>query len=336
LRQNNADEAVRYLEPALAFYQQGGYRSEASSCLLLLARANRQKGDYDAALNSSAQILQLGQQSNDQSQIALAHSEMANVLMRQEKYSEALDHFGKAFELYNSQGIQRSIGYNLQARGEALAQLGRYAEAQTLLDQAAVIADKPGAEIKPLSVAIMLVNAKSALSAGSFPEAKTRAEKVREAAGTEFKEDATGAQIVIGLAESYTGAAAAGKQTLTTAVEMAKQLNDPAKLASAQLALAIASLLAGDSRAAASNALQAEEVFARLGQPASDWQALLIAAQASQNSGDKTKGHEYAMRATETFSKLEQRWGGEAYKTYLSRPDVQRFRKQLEQLNSAQ
>ncbi len=336
LRQNNVDEAVRYLEPALAFYQQGGYRSETSLCLLMLARAKRQRGEYEAALSSDAQILQLGEQVNDQSQIALAHSEMANVLVRQEKYPEALEHFGKAFDLYNSQGIQRSIGYNLQARGEVLAQLGRYPEAQTQLDQATAIADKPGAEIKPLSVAIMLVEAQSALSAGRFPEAKTRAEKVREAAGTELKEDATGAQIVIGLAESYNGATAAGKQTLTTAVEMAKQLNDPAKLASAQLALAIASLLAGDSRAAASNALQAEEIFARLGQPASDWQALLIAAQASQNSGDKTKGHEYAMRATETFSKLEQRWGGEAYKTYLSRPDVQRFRKQLEQLNSAQ
>ena len=336
LRQNNADEAVRYLEPALAFYQQGGYRSESSSCLLLLARANRQKGEYEAALNSSAQILQLGQQWNDQSQIALAHSEMANVLVRQQKYPEALDHFAKAYEIYSSQGIPRSMGYNLLGRGEGLAQLGHYAEAQTLLDQASAIADKPGGEIKPLSVAIMLVNAESALSAGRFPEAKTRAEKVREVAGKEYKDSATGAQIVIGLAQSYSGPTAAGKQAASEAVEMARQLNDPAELAAAQLALAVAMLLAGDSRAAATNALQAEEVFARLGQPASEWQALLIAAQASQNLGDKTKGHEYAMRATETFSKLEQRWGSEDYKSYVSRPDIQRFRKQLEQLNSSQ
>ena len=214
--------------------------------------------------------------------------------------------------------------------------MGRYAEAQSLLDQAAAIADKPGAEIKPLSLAIMLVNAESALSAGRFPDAKARAEKVREAAGTEFKDAATGAQIVIGLAQSYSGATAAGKQALAEAVAMATELKDPAELATAQLALAIASLLAGDSRSASTNALQAEEVFARLGKPASEWQALVIAAQASQNLGDKTKRHEYARRATETFSKLEQRWGGEYYKAYLGRSDVQRLRKQLEQLNSVQ
>jgi hypothetical protein len=117
---------------------------------------------------------------------------------------------------------------------------------------------------------------------------------------------------------------------------MAKQLNDPAQLASAQSAFAVALLLAGDSRSAATNALQAQEVFARLGQTESEWQALLIAAQASENLGDKNQARDYAMRARDAFSKLEQRWGSEDYKSYLSRPDIQRFRKQLERLTGAQ
>jgi len=95
-------------------------------------------------------------------------------------------------------------------------------------------------------------------------------------------------------------------------------------------------LLAGDSRAALTNALQAQEVFARLGQIESEWQILLIAAQASENSGDKTKAREYATRAKDTLAKLEQRWGSEDYKSYLSRPDVQRFSRQLEQLIGSQ
>ena len=113
---------------------------------------------------------------------------------------------------------------------------------------------------------------------------------------------------------------------------MARQLNDPVPLARAQLALAEALLLTGDNGGAASNALRAEEVFERLSQPASAWQALLIAAQASQNLGDKSAAREYAMRAKDSLAKLEQNWGKENYSTYLSRPDVQRFRKQLEQL----
>ena len=60
-----------------------------------------------------------------------------------------------------------------------------------------------------------------------------------------------------------------------------------------------------------------------------------IAAQAWQNLGDKTKAREYALKARESHSKLEQRWNAESYKSYLSRPDIQRLRKQLDQLPSA-
>ena len=219
------------------------------------------------------------------------------------------------------------MGYNLVSRADVLGNLGRFDEARALLDQATAIADKPGGELKRLSLEIKLALAEIALIQNNFPDAKGRAEKVVEAAGTEFKNVATGAKIVIGLAESYSGAKGAGKQLAAEAFDWARQLNDPAQLATAQLALAEALLLAGDSRGASSNALQAEEVFARLGQPASEWQALLIAAQASQNLGDKSKAREYAMRARDTLSKLEQRWGSENYNTYLRRPDVQRLPK---------
>ena len=335
-QQNKPDEAAQYLEPALAFYQQGGYRSETFSCLALLARVNLQKGDYPAADKSQEELLRLAQELNDQSLIALAHAERGSALGREEKFTEALDHLNQAYSIYSAQGIQRSMGYNLENRGEILGRLGRFDEAKALLDQAAAIANKPGGELKRLSVECQRALAEIALMQDNFANAKTAAEKVVEAAGTEFKNDATAAKIVIGLSEAYSGAKAAGKQATSEAVDLARQTNDPAELATAQLALATAMLLEGDAKGAASNALQSQEVFARLGQPASEWQALLIAAQASQNLGDKTKGHEYAMRATETFSKLEQRWGGEYFKSYVSRPDIQRFRKQLEQLNSSQ
>ena len=335
-QQNKPDEAAQYLEPALAFYQQGGYRSEAFSCLALLARVDLQKGDYPAADKSQEELLRLAQELNDQSLIALAHAERGSALAREEKFTEALDHSNQAYAIYSSQGIQRSMGYNLENRGEILSRLGRFDEAKALLDQAAAIANKPGGELKRLSVECQRALAEIALMQDNFANAKTAAEKVVEAAGTEFRNDATAAKIVIGLSESYSGAKAAGRQTTSEAVDLARQTNDPAELATAQLALATATLLEGDSKGAATNALQAQAVFARLGQPASEWQALLIAAQASQNLGDKAKGHEYAMRATEMFSKLEQRWGSENYKSYVSRPDIQRFRKQLEQLNSSQ
>src|SRR5204862_1030246 len=115
-QQHKPDEVLQYLEPALAFYQQGGYPAATSSCLALLARANLQKGDYAAAQKNQEQLLQLGQQLNDQTIIAQAHAELGSALAREEKLTEALDHFAQAFLIYNSQGVQRSIGYNLLAR----------------------------------------------------------------------------------------------------------------------------------------------------------------------------------------------------------------------------
>jgi serine/threonine protein kinase/tetratricopeptide (TPR) repeat protein len=333
-RQNNPDEVLRVLEPALTFYQLGGYRSETFSCLALVARANLDKGDYPAALKVHELLLQLSEQSNDQTMIALAHAERGSGLAREEKFTEALQHFDQAYAIYNSQGLQRSMGYNLSDRSNALWQLGRYGEAQTLLENATAIADKKGGEIKQLSIGVKLSMAEIALSQGHFADAESRAQDILKIAGSEFKNVVTSAKVVVGLAKSYSGATAAGKQQVSEAVELARHLNNPSQLASAQLAAAEAMLLAGDSGGASANALQAAEVFARLGQQASEWRALLMAAQARQNMGDKTKAREYAMRAQDVLSKLEQRWGGDNYKSYLSRSDIQRLRKQLDQLSA--
>jgi len=331
-QQNKPDEAVRYLEPALAFYQQGGYRSETFSCLALLARANLQKGDYAAVDKSQNELLQLALELNDQSLIALAHAERGSTLAREEKLTEALDHLNKAFAIYSAQGIQRSMGYNLATRGDVLSRLGRFDEARSLLDQATAIANRPGGELKRLSLEVQLVLAETALRQDNFANARSAAGRVFEEAGTEFKNAARSAKIVMALSESYGGSRSRGKQLTTEVIDLVRHLNDPVELARAQLALAAAATLAGDAETASSNALQAREVFARMDQPASEWLALLFAAQARQNLSDKNTARAYAMRARDTRSKLEQRWGSDNYNSYLNRPDIQRFRKQLDQL----
>lgn len=335
LRQNKADEALQYLEPALNFYQQGGYRSESFSCLALLARANRQKGDFESAYKANLELLGLAEQWNDQSQIALSHSELGSVLSRQEKYSEALDQLNQAYTFYSAQGIQRSIGYNQLGRADAIYRLGRPQEAEELLKQAATIADKQGSEIKQLSAGVKVVAAEVALSQDKFSDAKSKAAIALAATGEDFKSLDVSAKVVMALAQAYTGGSAAGKQIASEAVEIARQLNEPSQLAAAQLALAEVAMVGGDAKTAHANALEAQQIAARLGQPATEWRALLIAAQASAKLGDKVAVTEYSVRAKDLLAKLEQRWGSQNYQTYLVRPDIQRLRKELERLGTA-
>jgi len=253
-------------------------------------------------------------------------------LARGERFTESLEYYGEAYQIYNSQGIQRSVGYNLLARADVLARVGRYNEVPPLLDQAAAIADKPGAELKRLSLEIKLLSAEIALSQGRFPEARDKGEKLMAIAGEKFPEISLNGRLVLCLAQAYGGATAAGRAKCMEAINLAKQFNDPWETAKAQLALAETMLLAGDSQGAADSAVQAREVFARLGQQASEWRARAIVALASSKLGEKTRAREHALLANESMSKLEQRWGNENYGTFLRRPDVERLRNLLGQL----
>jgi len=204
-----------------------------------------------------------------------------------------------------------------------------------LLGEASAIADKPDGGYKQLSAEIKLADAEISLSQGHLPEAKAQTEKLLALIGTQFPVIAIGAKRVLGLAQLYAGAAAIGKRTCAEAVEMAKRVNDPGQLARAQLALAEAMLLAGDRQASLTSALQAQESFTRRDQHGGEWQSWVIAAGASRSVGDNGKAREYALRASESLSKLEQRWGTANYNSYLSRPDIRRLWKQLNELTGS-
>ncbi len=91
-------------------------------------------------------------------------------------------------------------------------------------------------------------------------------------------------------------------------------------------------LAGGDAANALTSALQAQQTLARLGSRHSEWRAWLIAAQASRQQQDETKVDEYATRAAGLLTALEKALGPSEYSSYLSRPDVQRYRKQLDEL----
>ena len=111
---------------------------------------------------------------------------------------------------------------------------------------------------------------------------------------------------------------------------MAASTGDPKLLSDALLARAEALLENGEPQPALDTALQARASFARFGQQDSEWHAWLLAARAAVRPDYMSR--EYATQAETVLSNLTQKWGAEAYQSYLVRPDVRRSRKQLGQL----
>ena len=116
------------------------------------------------------------------------------------------------------------------------------------------------------------------------------------------------------------------------AVTLGEQTKDPWLLSRTKLTLAEALLENGEAKIALENALALADSFEHTQQKDSEWFALLIAARASQAGSDTAKAREYANRSVELFKGLEQTWGTDSYRSFLTRPDVMYYRRQLELL----
>lgn len=329
VQQGMGGKALPYLEPALAFYRQGNFRRETLQALLLLGNANEQQGNNEAALESFKEQLRLAEEVNDTAQLAHTYSAIGVLLTHQERFTEALEYFDKSYKLNKSLGLEPKTGYDLLNRGNLLWQLGHYKEARDTLNEAFDAANRVGGVDKQLLGWVYLFRARMALSESLYSEAIAQSRKAIALGGTQ--DLSVQVAYTQGLAELNTGITRAGIAKCQQAFDTATRAGEPRLIANAQLALAEA-LLSTDAAKALTAALQAQQIFARLGSRHSEWRAWLIAAQASHRQQDTTKVDEYATYASGLLTTLERNWGTSEYNSYLSRPDVQRYRKQLDEV----
>ena len=332
VQQGDAGKALGYLEPALAFYRQGNYRRETSQALLLLGYANEKLGNNEAALESFNEQLQLANQVKDVAQEAHTHAAIGLLFDHQERFTEALKHFDESYKLNKSLGLEPKAGYDLVNRGSLLWQLGHYTEARDALKQAFDVASRPGGIDKQLLAWVHLFRARMALSEFRYSEAVAESRQASALGSTQDKDFSVQVSYTHGLAELYSGTSRAGMLKCQKAFDIATRTGTPRLISNAQLALAAALLASGDAANALTSALEAQRTFARLGSRHSEWRAWLIAAQASRQQQDDQKVDEYAARAAGLLTALEKALGTSEYSSYLSRPDVQRYRKQLDEL----
>ena len=156
----------------LSFFRQGNYPRQILISLDYIGRSQRQKGDYDAALNTFAEKLERAKQGGDQPQIAFAFGEIGSVLAEREQYAEALRKYSESYEIIKSLDNTVQLAYNNHNRGNMLWNLGRYADAQSSLDEALKIASQPGIDYQQLLAEIELSFAQIALSKSEFGDAR--------------------------------------------------------------------------------------------------------------------------------------------------------------------
>jgi serine/threonine protein kinase/lipopolysaccharide biosynthesis regulator YciM len=329
----NNDEAISQLQDALNYYKPAGYRKETSTALTALGRAYQEKGEEQTALKIFEEQLQLSLEIGDQLGIGESHMNLALLRgLNQEIYPEALSHLDEKVKIDQALGANVGLGFDQMNRGAFLWQLGRYAEASEALDAAFEIANRPGANYKAALAWVHLTRAQMALSKRDFAAAKKNSQLALDLSASQFPDVALQAKYCMGRAEAFSGAAEAGRKSCEEAVAMARNVKVPQLISTALLACAEVVLIANDPNAALGIALEAQKLFARSGQQDSEWRALLVAARASDAAGNKSAAYDYASQANALCARLEQKWGKEAYEGYLSRPDIQRYRSQSDQL----
>jgi tetratricopeptide (TPR) repeat protein len=328
-KQLRTDESLQYAQTALDFFQQSGYRSNVHTCLVLIARGNRRKGDYEVALKTLEQTLKMARESDYKPQIAFSLGEIGTVFTEQERYPEAIAHFDESYNIHQSLQDERNMAYSLMNRGNALWRLGLYDDARSALSSAEKLASEPANNFKSILNEIPLRYAEIALSEQQFPEAIAKSQLALDRAGTQDESVAVPAKYTLGLAQGFSGKARDAKATCDQAVNMAKQSGDAALISRALLALAKVLLESRDAQGASANALKAQESFQRAGQLESEWQAWLVASRASLLKGDKQAAADQLAQAKNVFSQLRQKWGADFFERYRTRRDIQFSHKQL-------
>jgi tetratricopeptide (TPR) repeat protein len=314
------DEGLRMVQQALEFSQQENYPRLAATCLTHMGRAYRRKGDYSAARKALEQKLELAKQSNSQPAIADSHIELGALLLEQEQLPAALEQYDNAIKIYGSTN-DFLVAFCNANRAQILTRLGRYDEAQQLLDELFKVAKSKNAYLG-LVPELHLVDAEMSLSKGNLSEA-TRASSEAIKLGGPNSDVAIQAQYISALSRAVSGGRNEASKLCDQSIKAASSAGDFGLQSRALLACAEVALKGNDAQTASTLATQAQDRFGRGEQFESEWRAWVIASRASQRLGDTNRAEEQMRNAVNARSRLEQKWGPDAFKRYALRPDIQ-------------
>lgn len=334
IQQDDPDKAAPLLDQALAFYRLGGYQREVSRCMMMIGRGQLMKGDFNGALKTLDDQLQMARRVEDPGEIARSQSEAAAALAKQDLYPQALSRYNESYELSKALGNPLRTAFALLNRGDMFSRLGRYDETEKAMDELRASLDRLSSDNQYKQIYgawSHLYLARMYLSQRRLPEAKLECVQALSVAEAEDKETQAEIEATQGLTEIFAGTIARGRTLLEEASR--KVASSPLQhKGSVQLALAEGRIESGDAKGALEAAVAAQQILAELHEPEHEWRAWLIAGRASQRLGNIDAMREQLSRARQAYDALRSLWGGDAFTAYNLRTDVQAFREQLDEL----
>lgn len=315
-QQDKPDECLAFARSAFDYYSRAGFVNDAIRASLLIGRTERNNADLKPALPHALEGLSLAMKLGNKPNILLFEELAGSVLLKLERYSDAVPHFDAALRIA---GELRQNGANQRLYlAETFMYLGRYDESQTMLDS--IPAD--AASLPRIATAIDRIRAYSGIARLDFRSAKQIAVR-RLAARPALTEDLKSEFLALaGEAALRSGARSEAGSDCRLSSALAEKVKDRELLAEANLCLANYALALHDGRNALARAEAAAAFYSTAGKAESEAFALLALAKASYYTGDQSHAREYSLKALDRLEFSEHNQGNPAAELYRRRPDL--------------
>jgi serine/threonine protein kinase/Tfp pilus assembly protein PilF len=311
------DRVIGPAQAALDYYKKNGYFKFAAGASLLLVRAQRDKGQYQQALQSGNAFLALATKSGSHLLMRQAEEVVGTVFFAMEQYPDALVHFENAKSLADTASDKAYGAVNF---AETLSRLGRFAESDAML------------QFEPVNDTLTILAAKvrteSLLGRGKYQEALLLAQQMPD----RYPKMASGDQVEFerdrAIAESHLGMKLQALNDLSD-LERKQETWKPGEESPRNLTIAEISLGAGLLQQAHDAAAKAAASFAATGQLDSELQSVCLAAAAAKRLKNVPEYNTYSAKAVDIVSQIQHTWSPQVSQTYLSRPDIQMLLREI-------
>jgi Tfp pilus assembly protein PilF len=306
LKQDRAAQALPLLAKAAAYFSKSASRHDEARVILMTGNAQLALGQFAECQASFRQALELSLKTKDTDLASAADESMADALMTEEVYPEALKYLDADRQLLGRTADPRLVAYNQVARADALWRSGETGAAKTLMDE--LLRSQVVAKERDLAAEVYISAGEMSIAGRDFASAARYA----DLGGHLALSQSSRSTIPLNLIDC---SANRRVNLCQQALQEAERLRIPRLIRKAGIALADVQMQSGPAAAARESALR---VAASL--PATGFEVTRFVA--ASIAGDSSS-------ARSSLARIRDAWGEPAYRAFTSRPDIRLYSSSL-------